>query len=182
MRCWKVAGLFLVSLVYTTPSYAEPKSGRSSGLKATVSSISLLQNNQVIGVQFTIANTSQRRQYFYIVTGNPVANAGTSAGKVLPVLFSDAGAVTCNSQVEWCLTAQQFQNHNVLSYVDPGEDGNNVVVTIQYGNGSAILPNETISLPLILIVRPAASEPGDIIQKLPLPPQTVRISFPHLTP
>jgi hypothetical protein len=179
MSSMRILRLLFASILTASIASAQPSPAafQSQGIKATITSLSLLENKIVI--QFSIQNTRQGSVYLAIIsgmggtTGTMMATNGSGyemePAHVSGMSFCNDGTTgTTDRQAQACLKRSDESN---MTAIDPGQSGILAIIyDLQSGNKAAT-QTDKVNFALKFVVRAA------IDSKLG-PPSLVTITFP----
>lgn len=172
-RAFAVSAVSLLSVLVTQAQAVSPQS-KSSGLEVTISNVAV--NERVASIQLDIKNTSQQRQYFFLVKGQ-TARAAITSGELLGI-DEASGVTVCGNDYDSCLRQDWLKDYNNLSYVEPSDS---MVATLNFIANGAIPSSQYISFPLILGVRTAVGDPAtEAVPTAPGPLHAVRFNFSRI--
>lgn len=172
---WILAASILTASIAS--AQPPPATFQSQGIKATITSLSLLENKIVL--QFSIQNTRQGSVYLAIISG-----LGGSTGTLMATNGSTyemepgriSGMSSCNDgttgntdqQAQGCL---KRSDENNMTAIDPGQSGILGIIYDLQPRNKAATQTDKVNFALKFIVRP-------VTDNKPAPPSLVTITFP----
>lgn len=173
-----IAVLSPLSFAQQSPAPASTSSSfQSEGIKATFTSISLLENKIVL--QFSIQNTRQTAVYLAIIsgmggtTGTMMATNGSTyemeSASISGMSFcNDGTTASTDQQVPACLKRSDESN---MTIIDPGQSGILAIIYDLKPRNKAATQTDKVNFALKFVVR-------SVTDNKPGPPSLVTITFP----